>query len=150
MDFILQNWYWIVAAAVSGSMLLWPTLSGAARGVSASEAVLLINRQKAVVLDVRSEEDYLAGHIVGSRRLDPSADLEASGLLPKDKDRPVLLVCQTGTRSRPVVGRISKLGYTQVSTLSGGLKAWTEASMPLEQGAPAPAIKGNRPGKAAR
>lgn len=150
MDFILQNWYWIVAAAVSGGMLLWPTISGGARGASTSEAVLLINRHKAVVLDVRSEDDYLAGHIVGSRRLDTAADVTASALLPKDKDRPVLLVCQTGARASSVAGKISKLGYTQVQTLAGGLKGWTEASLPLEQGAPAASAKGSRSAKLSR
>ncbi|MDR2128346.1 MAG: rhodanese-like domain-containing protein, partial [Burkholderiaceae bacterium] len=65
MDFIVANWVLILAALVSGLMLAWPTLTGtgAATGLSANQAVLLINREKAVVVDVCEAAEYAQGHI---------------------------------------------------------------------------------------
>ena len=73
MSFVIENWLLIAAALVSGGLLMWPSLSGrSAGGVSPSEAVTLMNREKAVVVDVCEPAEYAAGH-VGSARNVPLA-----------------------------------------------------------------------------
>ena len=69
MKFILEYWYLIVAAVASGGMLLWPTLSRGVGGakLSPSEAVMLINREKAVLIDVSEPAEFAAGHAAGSK-----------------------------------------------------------------------------------
>ncbi len=134
MKFILDNWPLISIALASGALLLWPVLQGAtAVGIAPNAAVQLINREKAVVVDVSQPEEFAQGHIVGSKNA-PLADLEAKlpGLV-KNKALPVVLVCQSGARSARAVATAKKLGYEQAQSLAGGLKAWKAATLPVEK-----------------
>ena len=134
MDFLIQNWALISVALVSGGMLVWPLVKGgAAGGLNTSNAVQLINREKAVVVDVSETEEFAAGHIGGSRNV-PLNQLEAR--LPetvKNKALPVLLVCPTGARAHRALAIARKLGYEKAQVLAGGLKAWKEANLPVEK-----------------
>lgn len=135
MKFILDNWHLILVALASGGMLLWPVLrSGAAGGgVTPAAAVQLINREKAVVVDVCEAEEFAAGHVGGARSV-PLAQLEEK--LPavvKNKALPLILVCQTGARANRALAVARKLGYEQARTLAGGLAAWKAASLPVEK-----------------
>ena len=134
MKFIIDNWMLISIAVVSGALLLWPVLQGVATaGVSPAAAVQLINREKAVVVDVCEPEEFAAGHVTGSKNV-PLSSLESklSGLV-KNKSVPVILVCQSGARSGRAVLVAKKLGYQQVLSLGGGLTAWKEANLPIEK-----------------
>ena len=85
-------WLMVVVAAIAGGLLLWPTITGARNaGISATEAVRLMNREKATVIDVSEPGEYAAGHIVGSRNV-PMSRLEVAPELPKNKTLPVVLV----------------------------------------------------------
>ena len=134
MNFIVENWYLILLALVAGALLVVPSLRGGARsGLSAANAVQLINREKAVVIDVCSADEYAAAHIVGAKSV-PLADLEAR--LPavvKNKAVPLLIVCASGARAQRAVSVAQKLGYANAQMLSGGLKAWRAAGMPVEK-----------------
>jgi rhodanese-related sulfurtransferase len=116
-------------------MLLWPAISGGGGGrVSVSEAVQLINREKAVLIDVCEPAEYAAGHAAGARNA-PLGSLETSKALPSNKALPLVVVCQTGARSSRAVGILRKLGYEKATSLAGGLAAWREANMPVEKSA---------------
>ncbi len=135
VSFIIENWTLILLACVSGGMLLWPTLSGSAGAgsVNASEAVQLINREKATVVDVCSPDEFAAGHVSGAKSV-PLGELEARlpGLI-KNKSTPVILVCASGMRSRRAVAIAKKLGYENAHSLSGGMGAWRAANLPVEK-----------------
>ncbi len=134
MDFLIHNWALISVALVSGGMLVWPMVKGgAAGGLNTSNAVQLINREKAVVVDVSETEEFAAGHIGGARNV-PLNQLEAR--LPetvRNKALPVLLVCPTGARAGRALAIAKKLGYEKAQVLAGGLKAWKEANLPVEK-----------------
>jgi len=135
VTFLIDNWVLFLVAAVSGGMLIWPLVSkgGAMGGLPAAEAVRLINREKAVVIDVCSAEEYAAGHVGGAKNI-PLTDLEAK--LPgavKNKGLPVILVCASGVRSRRALAVAKKLGYENAHSLEGGLKAWRDASLPIDK-----------------
>ena len=100
------------AALVSGGLLLWPTLVGNVGGakVSAADAVRLINREKAVLIDISEPAEYAAGHAVGARSV-PLASLETSRDLPKNKSLPLVVVCPTGARAPRAVAVLKKLGF---------------------------------------
>lgn len=134
MKFFIDNWMLISIALASGALLLWPVLQGAAAvGIAPTAVVQMINRDKAVVVDVCQAEEFVQGHIVGSKNI-PLAELEAKlpGLV-KNKALPVILVCQTGARSGRAVATAKKLGYEQAQSLAGGLKAWKTANLPVEK-----------------
>jgi rhodanese-related sulfurtransferase len=95
--------------------------------------VQLINREKAVVVDVCETEEFAAGHVAGARNI-PLNQLEKR--LPevvKNKALPVVLVCQTGGRAQRALGVAKSLGYDKAVVLGGGLGAWKEANLPLEK-----------------
>lgn len=134
MKFIVDNWMLILIALSSGGMLAWPLVRGANAGsLTAQGAVQLINRERAVVVDVRAPEEFAAGHVTGARNV-PLAELEQK--LPatvKNKSLPLLLVCATGSRAQRAVATAKKLGYEQAQAVAGGLKSWKDANLPLEK-----------------
>ena len=134
MSFVLQNWYLFVTALVSGGLLLWPALSGNVGGakVSPTDAVRLINREKAVLIDVSEPAEYAAGHAVGARSV-PMAGLETSRDLPKNKSLPLVVVCPTGARAGKAVAVLKKLGFENTQAMAGGLAAWRAANLPTEK-----------------
>lgn len=133
MEFILENILLIGLALGSGLMLIWPMLnrSGAATNLSPSDAVLLINRENALVLDVRDEAEYAAGHITDARNIPLSALDTRFQELNKFKDKPILVNCQAGMRSGKAVAMLHKQGFTKVYNLQGGLNAWQQAKLPV-------------------
>jgi len=125
----------ISIAIASGGMLVWPLIAGGmnAGALNASGAVQLINREKAVVVDVCEPAEFAAGHVTGAKNI-PLGDLEAK--LPgavKNKALPLILVCASGARSGRAVAIAKKLGYEQAQSLGGGLKAWKDANLPVEK-----------------
>ena len=124
-------------AVVTGGMLLWPLvdrlLVGGAPQVGALEAVQLINRRDAIVLDVRDKADYAAGHIPNARNI-PFSELSGRMReLEKFKTRPIVVNCRSGTRSAKVCGALKNRGFNEVFALRGGLSGWVEASLPVEK-----------------
>jgi rhodanese-related sulfurtransferase len=134
VDFVLSNAMLILAALVSGGLLLVPILrGGAGGGITPAEAVQLINREKAVVVDVCEPAEYQAGHITGAKSI-PLGELEAK--LPnavKNKATPLVLVCAAGVRSGRAAAIAKKLGYENARSLAGGLKSWRDANLPVER-----------------
>ena len=125
-------WITLVAALVSGGLLLWPTITGARTGgVSPAEAVRLMNREKASVIDVSEPGEYAAGHIVGSRNV-PMSRLEVTPELPKNKTLPVVLVCASGKRAAAAAKALQAKGYAKAVVLAGGMTGWRAANMPVE------------------
>lgn len=125
----------IALALVSGGMLMWPALAGGARAgsLNPAEVVQLMNREKAVVVDVCSTDEYAGGHIVGAKHV-PLGELEAklAGAV-KNKATPVVLVCASGMRSNRAVSVAKKLGYENAQSLAGGMGAWRAAGLPVEK-----------------
>ena len=136
MNFLIENWFLVVAAVVSGGMLLWPLVAGGGRGaaVSPAEAVQLVNREKGVLIDVSEPDEFAKGHAVGSRNI-PFGQLEGHKQLPSNKALPLVVVCPTGARAGRAAGMLRKLGYEKAQVLAGGLKAWRDASLPVEKSA---------------
>jgi len=133
MSFLIENWIPAVMALVSGAVLLWPVLQRGAQGgaISASEAVRLINREKAIVIDVCEPAEYAAGHVAGARSV-PLGTLGNASNLPTNKALPLVVVCASGARATRAVGQLRKAGYANAQALAGGLKAWREANLPVE------------------
>ena len=134
MEFIKSNALLIGLALGSGIMLLMPMFRKSAGGVpslTAAEAVTLINRNNAVVLDVRDDAEFANGHIADAIHI-PVADLESRlSELKKYKTKPVLVNCQRGARSAKACEILRKAEFTQVHNLQGGLDAWQQAKLPL-------------------
>ena len=132
MTFIVENWYLILLAVVSGGLLLVPSLKGVGAGsLQPNDAVAKINREKAIVVDVREAEEYVKGHITNAKNI-PLAQLdERLPQVAKNKALPVILVCESGPRAVRAEAQAKKLGYDNAQALAGGMKAWRSASLPV-------------------
>jgi rhodanese-related sulfurtransferase len=135
VEFITENALLIMLAFGSGVALIWPMLNkGGAAGVpriSAAEAVMLMNQSKTIVLDVRDEAEYAAGHIQGAKHI-PLNELETRVKeLEKHKKKPLLVYCQKGMRSNAASKILAGHEFEQLCQLAGGLDKWVEAKMPL-------------------
>lgn len=134
MEFITDNVLLIGLALGSGAMLLWPLLSRGAGGVanvSPNEAVLLMNRSNAIVLDVRDDAEFAAGHITDAKHI-PLAKLAVRIKdLEKFKGKPILVHCQGGVRSSKACDILRKNEFTKLHNLQGGLNAWVAAKLPV-------------------
>lgn len=134
MEFILNNALLIGLALGSGIMLIWPLVLGGAGGVAnlaPSEAVILINRSNALVLDVRGDAEFAAGHITDARHIPLAKLAERIKELEKFKDKPILVNCQSGVQTGKACDILRKHEFTKVHNLQGGLNAWIAAKLPV-------------------
>jgi rhodanese-related sulfurtransferase len=135
VKFVQDNLLLVVVAFVSGAMLLWPLVRRGAGGpyVDAARATQLINREDALVVDVREPGEFGTGHILGAKNV-PLKRIDAGEVdFAKNKDKPLIVCCDSGNRSAKAAAALRKLGFTQVHNLNGGIGAWRQAGLPVEK-----------------
>lgn len=137
VSFVQKNILLVGVALASGAMLLWPLLRRSSGGpwASVAEATQLINREDALVLDVREPGDYAAGHILGAKSL-PLSRLEGTTLpgdIAKRKEKPLIVYCERGDLASKAAAALKKHGFARVLNLAGGLGAWRQAGLPVER-----------------
>lgn len=131
LQFFIDNILLIGVAFISGAMLVWPLVRGKASGPSLStlQATQLINSRNPQVVDLRNAEDFAKGSLPNARNIPAAKVAERVGELKKDK--PVILVCATGTSAGRTAALLRSQGYSDVYVLGGGLAAWREAGLPV-------------------
>ena len=97
------------------------------------EAVQLINRKDALVLDVRDSGEFASGHITQARHVPEAQLADRQKELEKYKSRTLLVCCRSGTRAGTIAGTLRKQGFAEAHALRGGIAAWQQAGMPLEK-----------------
>jgi rhodanese-related sulfurtransferase len=133
----LQNNIWTVTLALtSGIMLFWSFFGNRLRGIKEVDhiaAMQLINHKNALMLDVREQSEYAAGHVLNSKLIPVGKLKERIGELEKYRERPIVVICRSGQRSASACAFLGKQGFTQAYNLDGGIIAWQKASLPLEK-----------------
>jgi len=122
---------WLVIAVMLIQSLLKDKLSGV-KSVTAAQATLLINRQNALVIDIRSNDEYKKGHIVNAKNLTLS-QIEQGNFAGIDnhKNNPIILVCESGARTSGAANKLVKAGFTQINNLQAGMAGWQDANLPI-------------------
>jgi rhodanese-related sulfurtransferase len=136
VEFIQQNIWLVIIAVVSGVLFIWPTVAklfSHTREVGVADAVRLINRMDAVIVDVREAHEFKSGHIPNARNIPMGQLKDRIKELEKFKSRPILLVCQTGQRSAQICTSLTNEGFSEATGLAGGMGAWQQANMPVEK-----------------
>jgi len=136
-EFVLNNLLLFAALAVVLVMLIKAELDHQANKgsfLSPSSAIRLMNNHEdAMILDVRTAADYKAGHIKGARNV-PLSDLDSAiAGMSEDKNKPVLVYCNSGNTVNRAIKALKKAGFEQVNNLEGGIAAWKEANLPLSK-----------------
>jgi rhodanese-related sulfurtransferase len=130
--FLQDNIALVVAALMSGGMLLWPLLRRSGGEVDTLVAVQMINYKDAVVLDVREGSEYAAGHVPNSRHIPADKLEERLHELEKFKDKPIILIHRSGVNTTGKAGAIlRKQAFAHVHDLQGGIDAWRQANLPI-------------------
>jgi rhodanese-related sulfurtransferase len=136
MHFLQENWMLVLVFVSSGLMLAWSYLQGTRSGgqnVGCAEATMLVNRQDAVLLDVREAKEFEGGRLPRAVHIPLSQLKDRTGELAKLVAKPVVVYCATGRRSSMATGVLAKAGFESIYNLSGGIEAWRKEGLPLEK-----------------
>jgi rhodanese-related sulfurtransferase len=131
VKFILDNILAVSIALASGLALLLPALMPRGKRASPQQVVQLINRGKTVLVDIRTPEEFAAGHLRDAKNI-PLADFAARiGELDKSKGKNIVVVCQTGARVDKAMKQLQAAGFTDPVGMEGGQAAWLAANLPV-------------------
>lgn len=132
--FVTNNWILVGALIVVLFLLINSFIGGRLRGyasTSPAEAVKMINRENAVVLDVREESEYHEGHIINAVHVPLSQLNDKIKELEKYRNRPIITACRSGHRSGQACAMLKKAGFDNIYNLGGGILGWKNANLPL-------------------
>lgn len=135
IEFLQKNIMLVGIALVSGGMLIWPALRRTTGGPWAStlEATQMINREDALVLDVRDTADYSKGHLLGARHIAHDQLERRIVEVAKNKNRPIIVYDDGGRTAARALEVLQKLGYSRAYNLTGGYGGWKQAGLPVEK-----------------
>ena len=136
MQFIQDNVWMLFIAISSGLMLLWSFFGNRLRGIKEVDCVAalqLINHKNALILDVREEREFKAGHILNARLIPLGKLGERIGELERNREQPIIVMCASGQRSASACVLLGKAGFANACNLTGGIQAWKKAGLPLEK-----------------
>ena len=102
--------------------------------ITTQELTFLVNREEGVVVDIRAEKDFKAGHILDAKQLAiEKANKNDFASLENYKDKPIIVVCAAGLTSAKVANSLYKAGFTQTSILKGGMNSWLSGGLPVSK-----------------
>ena len=136
MQFLYTNWMLVLIMFMSGAMLLYPLIQRRTSGMSEVGNVRLthlMNREDATVLDVREGKDLGVTKIIGAVHVPFSQLKDRMDTLAIDKTKPVVVYDARGQRATMAGSSLKAAGFTQLYSLNGGFKAWSEAGLPVEK-----------------
>jgi len=136
VQFIIHHW--LLSSLFLVLLILLLIEEARAKGlmgqVSPQELVRLMNRESAVVIDIRNRDAYQQEHIIGALNF-PQPELEKDlSKLNKYKEVPLIIVCATGQKSGELAAKLKKQNFEKVQVLSRGMNAWKSAGMPVVKG----------------
>jgi rhodanese-related sulfurtransferase len=135
IEFLREQWVlWTALAAVAVIYTVTEAMSKA-RGpkiLSALQLTSMMNNENAIVIDMRANNKYIDGHIIGAQLM---AESEISAdKLKKFQDKNIVFVCENGVKSLMTARKCQSLGIAQLHVLEGGMQGWRGAGMPVIKG----------------
>ncbi len=129
----------ILSLALAGITiaLVWNEVAGRLSGLrrlTPAQLTALVNREDALVVDLRPIAEFDKGHIAGARNVQPSQFDPEHKQLAAAKALPVVVVCKTGQSAVAAARRLRKAGFQNVGLLEGGMQAWQATDLPLVKG----------------
>jgi len=142
-EFVANNLILFFALTVILVLLLRTWIGpGLVKGISPFESIQKVNKEDALILDVRTEGEYSEGYILNSKHI-PLGLLDSGvNQLASHKDHPIIICCRTGNRSRQAAVILKKHGFGTIFQLQGGIMAWQSANLPLTKSSHQEAKKG--------
>ncbi|EBK8375200.1 rhodanese-like domain-containing protein [Salmonella enterica] len=124
-----------IALLVAVLFTTFKGLTSKVKVITRGEATRLINKEDAVVVDLRQRDDFRKGHIAGATNLLPS-EIKANnvGELEKHKDKPIIVVDGFGMQCQESANALTKAGFEKVFVLKEGVAGWSGENLPLVRG----------------
>ncbi len=138
-EFVTNHLFLFSLLVAISSLLIWNLFGNAMSGISQvipMEATRLINHENAVILDLRSENNFKEGHIINAINIPAERLSERQNELQKYKERHVILYCNNGTESARATHILKHNGFEKIHCMKGGLLAWRNANLPLTRDHP--------------
>jgi len=130
-EFVGNHWSLVGAFLMVLAMFIYSEQRKKGQSINTAELSRLVNKEDAIVIDLRDSGEFRKGHIVDSKHI-PNAKLtERLSELESHKDKPIILVCPMGQLSGTAGGVLLKAGFTQVLRLAGGIGTWRGENLPL-------------------
>jgi rhodanese-related sulfurtransferase len=139
MDRILEYlahhpWLSLGTALVAALVVVYELRSRTESQVSVSPQDLIrLMNQGALVLDLRTQEQFQSGHLAGARQMSGEQILKAADTLKKHKEKLVVVYDDTGSLGAAAVRQLTAQGFTRAFALRGGLTAWRADNLPLSR-----------------
>lgn len=132
LEFIGNHWIlstlWIITV---GAIIAYHQRGASNTSVGPQQAVMMINRQDAVVVDVRDKKEFESGHIVDAINIPFGKLKQRLKELNKHKGKPLIVVCKLGQQSGEAARTLKEDGHEEVFRMSGGITEWKTQSLPL-------------------
>ena len=130
-EFLSEQWLLTGALAACIFLLIQNESRRGGPSLSPQQVINKVNNEQAVVLDLRDEKEFKAGHIVDAINI-PHAKLAGRmSDLERYRERPVILVCKIGQHAGPAGKALRAAGFNDVSRLNGGMSEWSNSQLPL-------------------
>ena len=136
IEFVINRWDLFLALAIILALMFGGGIMRRIRGykeIEASKAVLMLNHDDAVILDVREESEVQQGHVIDAIHIPLGKLADRIAELDAYKDKEVIVNCRSGHRSASACVRLRKSGFEKVYNLKGGIMAWQNAGLPLHK-----------------
>ncbi len=132
-EYISHHLYLVIVTVIAAIVALVFELRSRSLGATAisPNTAIALHNKGALVLDVRSAEEYAAGHIINAKHIALEKLAADADSLKKYREKPVVVCCESGARSSQAAKLLKSLGFTQVVNLRGGLAAWRSDNLPL-------------------
>lgn len=132
--FVQHNWMLILVFFASGAMLVWPLAQrrlSTVKELGTHELTRLMNDRNPVLLDLREAKEVEGGKLPNAVHIPLSELGSRASELSSLKGRPVVAYCARGNRTALAGRKLSKLGFSEVYSLRGGIAAWRSAGLPV-------------------
>lgn len=134
LEFLGNHWMMASALLVVSVLLIQDLVESLFRKhklISTTSAVALLNAEGTLVVDVREPQEFAEGHIEDARHMPLGKLEERISELAQNKDTPIIVTCQQGTRSSQACKTLTKHGFSQVYEMRGGMLAWGDSHFPI-------------------
>ena len=131
--FLIDYWYFSLPLFLFIFLFAYSEMNKGGKKIEPNELTTLINRENAILVDLRTKEDYDAGHIMSALNY-PHQDFENQmHELDRYKERPIILVCDMGRNSANIGEKLKKADFKNTFRLNGGMMTWTQENLPVVQ-----------------
>jgi rhodanese-related sulfurtransferase len=133
-EFVVNNWFLVGVFVLLLTLFIRNEMRRGGQSVSAQQLVDMVNRENALVLDIREKKEFQAGHIVDAVNIPYSVLESRLDELKKHRERPIVVTCKMGQSSGAAGTLLRKHGYENVSRLTGGIAEWRNQNLPVVKG----------------